>query len=182
VASKDIGNEVGFSDEIRDDIESWLAGAKLIEFVALGPMVTLTDAGRSWAEAGASLEKPPAGSNAIVTDLGEGAQVGTIQAAGHRSQQTADAQQVVVDLTAAVREWAESVRELLGQVTERDQGYIEAHLEEVDEALQDNETGRLRRAVSKVLDGVRKMGWSASGDVTAMAVVMQGEHLLHLIH
>jgi hypothetical protein len=179
-ASRDIGDELGFSDDVLDDVESWLAGAKLILIVASGPQVALTHAGRKWAEEGAPLDKPPAGSNTIVINIGDGATVGAIQAAGHGAQQSAEV--LVVNTDAAVRDWVESVRELLKQESERNQVYVESRLDEVDEALQDNDPSRLRRGLSWVLGGLRKIGWGAAGSMTGAALMVEGEHLLHLIH
>lgn len=184
VQSKEVAQDLGFSDDIRDDVETFLSGAGLIKFVTFGPTVCLTHAGRRWVEEqDASLDEPPPGSRTVIVNIGPGASVGAVQAGADHSVQIS---RVEVNTTEAITAWIADVRAWLDASDGVDAdagGELLAHLEHLgDEAAEPApDPGRLKRALEKTRRVVGEIATSAAGSVAAGGLLEGADHLLKLL-
>ena len=184
VASKEISEELGFIDDIREDVETFLSAAGLVSFVTFGPTVCLTHEGRLWVEErNAALDSPPARSHTQILNIGAGARVGAVQLSGQDSSQ---ATHVVVNKTEAVRAWAGDAREWVTQATQLGSEVRSGILMELDDldtelASESPDLTKTKRLVIKVRELLQLVGVAAGGSLTAEGLIEAAAHLEKLL-
>jgi hypothetical protein len=184
VDPKEVAQELGYSDDLREDIETWLNAAGLLEFAGYGGQIYLTAEGRSWAEQGASLDSPPAGSNTNVINVtvGEGGSIGAIQAAGFGAHQTIE---VVIDEDAALRKWVGNVREWLnGTETDAEsRGRLLARLDDLEDELENPSGGTsgVKRSWTRATQAFSAVATNTAGSLAANGLLEAAHHLDKLL-
>jgi hypothetical protein len=182
--SDEMALHMGLPTEVIYDIETFLYGAGLIEYVRLAT-VCLTDAGRRWVDQNdASLDTPPPGSRTVTVVVGAGAQVGAIQAGSDSSTQST---RVEVDSVRAVSGWVNEVcnwlNEISGVIDAETLGKFAARIEDIEEQLADEnpDHGWLKRQVRKVQTMIEETSVSMAGSLAAEGLIAAGPHLISLL-
>lgn len=180
VASKDIGAALGLTDEVRSDVEDFLRAEGLIEFVAFGPQVELTHAGRRRAEQGQRVGAPASANAATVIVMGD-MTGGTIQQAGPQSKQKVEVSSVTV--IEAARQWLDEVTARISDQTLVFPGDLhdEAtdHIEALQAELQKLEPERKRIKAS--LRTLRRLLEQAGGQVIAQGLLTSLPHIINAL-
>jgi hypothetical protein len=174
-SSREVGAEIGLSDEVRDDVEDWLRSEGLIEFVAFGPQVALTHTGRRRFEPGSRVEAMESPSTSTIINIAGNVSQSSIGQSGGHIEFHVDAA-IDDDTVAAIHGYLETLARALQQHGRDLQpdvaGLLEANRSTIESQLVSPAPDRevLRRTIGVIQRVVENVG----GNLASAGIIQAG--------
>lgn len=176
-SSRELASALGFSESVRSDVEGYLRAEGLIEFVSMGPRVSLTHKGRIYCEGhqGPTTAAPQMTPGQIVQIFGDVSDSNIGVAGGDVTQQHVGIDESTKaelgDYLALVAEFLDSA-----QLDEQLRAVVEANMQTLQSQMASPapDRGILRRSV----EVVQRVAESAAGSMGAHALLTAGAQLV----
>ncbi len=179
-SSRELASALGFSESVRSDVENYLRAEGLIEFVSMGPMVSMTHQGRIYCEGhqGPTTAAPQMTPGQIVQIFGDVNESNIGVAGGDVAQQHVGIDESVRD---KLSKYLTLVAEFLdsAQLDEQLRVVVEANMQTLHSQMASPapDRGILRRSVEVVQRVAENAAGSLSGNALLMAGAQLVEHL-----
>lgn len=177
VSSRELGSALGFSESLCSDVEDYLHAEGLIEFVSMGPMVSLTHKGRIYCEGhqGPTTAAAPMTSGQIVQIFGDVNDSNIGVAGGDVRQQHVgideSTKEELNDYLTLVAKFLDSA-----QLDDQLRAAVEANAQTLQSQMASPapDRGILRRSV----EVVQRVAENAAGGLAANALLVAGAKLV----